>query len=73
MTAREYPPGMPAPVAGTYAQRNVLGSFTGGQVSVAQGDALPAAPRGFTWSLLETHEDRDRGEPAGSAGSFDGI
>jgi hypothetical protein len=65
---------MPAPVAGTYAQRNVLGSFAGGQVSVARGDALPAAPRGFTWSLLETDAERHQGErPAGAETSLDGL
>jgi len=62
MTAREYPQGMPAPIAGTYAQRNVLGSATGGQVTVAQGEVLPAAPRGFTWSLLGTDAEQHQGE-----------
>ena len=50
--AREHPPGMPAPLAGIYEQRNVLGSATGVQVSMAEGETLPAAPRGFTWSLV---------------------
>ena len=47
---------MSAPVAGIYEQRNVLGSATGVQVSMAQGETLPAAPRGFTWNLIETGE-----------------
>ena len=52
-TAREYPPGMRAPVAGVYEQRNVMGAFTGERVTLRKGDTLPAAPRGFTWSMVE--------------------
>ena len=58
MTGREYPPGMRAPSDGTYEQRNVLGALTGVRITVAQGEVLPAAPRGFTWRIVET-----RGEP----------
>ena len=46
MTAREYPPGMQAPVGGTFEQRSVLGSPTGVRVTVARGEPLPNAPRG---------------------------
>ena len=53
----EYPPGTRAPVGGVYELRNVLGSPTGERAVVARGDKLPAAPRGFTWQLLETHMD----------------
>jgi hypothetical protein len=56
-TAGEHPPGVLAPVAGIYEQRNVLGSPTGLRVSMAQGDALPAAPRGFTWALVQARAD----------------
>ena len=52
MTRREYPPGMRAPSAGIYEQRNVLGSPTGVRVTVAEGEELPAAPRGFTWRVV---------------------
>jgi hypothetical protein len=52
-TACEFAPGMQAPAAGVYEQRNVLGSFTGVRVTVGQGDVLPAAPRGFTWSIVK--------------------
>jgi hypothetical protein len=57
MTAREYPPGMQAPVAGTYEQRNVLGSPTGVRVVAARGELLPRAPRGFTWSIIDPDTD----------------
>ena len=53
MAAREYPPGMRAPAAGVYEQLNVLGSPTGIRINVAHGEALPAAPRGFTWIMVE--------------------
>jgi hypothetical protein len=43
---------MRAPVTGLYEQRTVLGTLTGVRVTVAQGDALPAAPRGFTWRVV---------------------
>ena len=56
MMAPEYPPGIRAPSAGTYEQRNVLGSPTGVRVTVAAGEVLPAAPRGFTWRMVETGE-----------------
>ena len=45
----EFPPGTTAPASGTYEQLNVLGSVTGTKISVAEGQTLPAAPRGFTW------------------------
>ncbi|HTI82057.1 MAG TPA: hypothetical protein VL614_16525 [Acetobacteraceae bacterium] len=53
----EYPPGARAPISGVYELRNVLGSPTGVRTTIACGDPLPAAPRGFTWQLLETHMD----------------
>ncbi len=52
-TAAEHQPGARAPAAGIYEQRNVLGAATGVRVTVTQGEALPAAPRGFTWILVE--------------------
>jgi hypothetical protein len=53
-TARqEYPPGTHAPAGGTYEQRNVLGTPTGVRVSLTEGERLPAAPRGFTWSQMQ--------------------
>ncbi len=45
---------MRAPSAGTYEERNVLGTLTGTRVTVAQGEVLPAAPRGFTWRMVES-------------------
>jgi hypothetical protein len=57
MTAREYPPGMQAPVGGTFEQPSVLGSSTGVRVTVARGDPLPRAPRGFTWSFIDRVTD----------------
>ncbi len=52
-TRQEYPPGAHAPSSGVYEQRNVLGTPTGLRVSIAEGERLPAAPRGFTWSVVE--------------------
>jgi hypothetical protein len=56
---REYAPGVPAPFAGVYAQRNVLGGATGAEVRVAESQMLPSAPRGFTWYLIGDRVDRD--------------
>ena len=56
-TRREYLPGMRAPSGGVYEQRSVLGSATGVRITVVRDEVLPAAPRGFTWSLVETHGD----------------
>ena len=44
---------MRAPSTGTYEQRNVLGTPSGVRIKVAQGEALPAAPRGWTWRIVE--------------------
>jgi hypothetical protein len=48
---------MQAPSAGTYEQRNVLGTPTGVRITVSQGEVLPAAPRGFTWRRVEASGD----------------
>ncbi len=53
----EYPPGARAPIRGVYELRNVLGSPAGERATVARGDPLPAAPRGFTWQVLDAHMD----------------
>jgi hypothetical protein len=58
MTVGEYPPRMRAPSAGVYEQRSVLGSPTGVRVTVAEGEELPAAPRGFTWRKVAAHEEQ---------------
>ncbi len=57
MKVREYPPGARAPSAGIYEQLNVLGTPSGVRITVAQGDVLPPAPRGWTWSIVETRCD----------------
>jgi hypothetical protein len=57
MPVPEYPPGARAPVAGVYEQRNVLGAPTGDRVTRAPGEPLPAAPRGFTWRLVEPRKN----------------
>jgi hypothetical protein len=56
---REYAPGEAAPASGTYEQRNVLGSATGSRITVAKGQPLPKAPRGFTWSVVDITSDRE--------------
>jgi hypothetical protein len=57
MIVREYPPRMVAPSAGIYEQHNVLGASTGVRITVARGEILPAAPRGFTWRMVEAHRE----------------
>jgi hypothetical protein len=49
---------VPAPIAGLYEQRNVFGGATGHRVNLVQGEMLPAAPRGFSWCLIESHAAR---------------
>jgi hypothetical protein len=72
--AHEYSPGERAAVAGLYEQRNVLGSSTGVQISVAQGEELPAAPRGFTWSMVKAGADHEPAERRiEAAGSSDRV
>jgi len=53
----ECPPGTKAPIRGVYELCNVLGAPTGERATVARGALLPAAPRGFTWQVLEAHMD----------------
>jgi hypothetical protein len=57
-SARDYPPGSAAPLGGIYEQCSVLGTPTGVRITVARGQVLPAAPRGFTWRALELPPDR---------------
>jgi hypothetical protein len=56
--AREYPAGTPVPAGGIYQQCNVFGSTTGVSIALANGQKLPASPRGFTWRLLEPLPER---------------
>jgi hypothetical protein len=53
VTTLAFPPGEPAPLAGRYQQLNIFGSRTATTVHVQRGEPLPAAPRSFTWRLLE--------------------
>ncbi len=55
---RDWPPGVPAPQTGLYAEINVLGTPTGLRIGVNEGMDLPAAPRGFVWRLVETEPPR---------------
>ena len=50
--APDFRAGTPAPASGSYEQHNVFGRATGHLVTVAQGQPLPALPRGFAWRLL---------------------
>ncbi len=45
-------PGQSAPITGVYAQLNAKGARTGPRIHVAEGEALPAAPPGFTWLFV---------------------
>ena len=68
MTSTEYSPGARVPAAGPYEELNVLGASTGKVIVVQQGDALPPAPRGFTWRPLRQrspNELRDRAQEYG--------
>lgn len=57
-------PGTPAPRAGSYEQLNVFGRSVGPTVSVAAGEPLPSAPRGFTWRWVdETRPGRHSNPP----------
>jgi hypothetical protein len=47
---------------GLYDQRNVLGSSTGVRISVAQGEEMPAALRGFAGSMVRARADHDPAE-----------
>jgi hypothetical protein len=49
MEPHEHRPGEPAIRAGRYEELNVFGSPTGKVTHVVEGEALPAAPLGFTW------------------------
>jgi len=58
----EYLPRTPSPHTGFFEEFNVFGTETGAVVFVNEGEALPGAPRGFTWrpirslSLVELRE-----------------
>ena len=71
MPVPEYSPGTRVPVGGVYEQRNVLGAPTGDRVTMARGAPLPAAPRGFTWRLLEAR--KDDGTSPRTAASHPGV
>ena len=49
----EHLPGDAAPTTGGYEELNVFGTRTGKLILVTEGDALPRAPRGFTWRPLD--------------------
>jgi hypothetical protein len=42
-------PGDPAPATGAYEELNIFGSRTGRVHVTQEGEALPPAPRSFTW------------------------
>ena len=71
--AREYPPGTPAPAGGIYEQCNVFGSSTGVRIRLANGQKLPASPRGFTWRVQgpPLEPGASHGEIGGAASSVD--
>jgi hypothetical protein len=48
----EHQPGMTVPATGNYELRNVFGSRTGSIGEFSAGQTLPAAPRGWFWSLV---------------------
>ena len=49
----EYAPGDIAPTTGRYELITVLGARNGRAEYVMEGDPLPAAPRRYTWRLVE--------------------
>jgi hypothetical protein len=46
-------PGTPAPKTGVYQQTGPRGGRPGKSVTSVRGNPLPAAPRGWTWTLVE--------------------
>jgi hypothetical protein len=52
MALSEHQPGARAPHAGCYEQLNVLGARNGVVTYAQEGDELPDAPYGFTWTPL---------------------
>ena len=65
--AREYVPGTRAPAGGVYQQCNVFGSATGVRVTLARGQTLPTAPRGFTWREIEASTEQRNDQADGAA------
>ncbi len=53
MASTEHDPGELVLVAGHYEELNVFGTPTGRRTTLVKGDRMPAAPRGFTWRLVE--------------------
>ena len=49
----EHAPGDVAPTTGHCELLTVLGSRNGRTEHVTEGEPLPAAPRGYTWRLVE--------------------
>ena len=49
-----YIPLSPAPDEGLFEELNVFGTPTGVVAFVTGGEALPGAPRGFTWRSIKT-------------------
>lgn len=47
----DHQPSDPAPESGTYCLHNVFGTPLHRRHVAAEGDPLPAAPRGHTWRL----------------------
>jgi hypothetical protein len=53
----DHPPGHPAPKAGVYRLLNVFGRAQERRVEVRLGQALPPAPRGYSWRLERETDD----------------
>ncbi|HLJ06328.1 MAG TPA: hypothetical protein VKT26_08650 [Acetobacteraceae bacterium] len=53
MFDNEVRPGERAPATGSYEELNVFGVRTGKVLHIRTGEALPAAPRGFSWRLAQ--------------------
>jgi hypothetical protein len=52
MKDRDVRPGERSPVTGEYEELNVFGSRTGKMRHMDEGEALPSAPRGFSWRVV---------------------
>jgi hypothetical protein len=48
-----------APDTGRYEALNIFGARTGRMVHAEDGEALPAAPHGFTWRRIADEADAD--------------
>jgi uncharacterized DUF497 family protein len=60
-------PGTPTPQSGIYEQRGPRGGRTGVEADSLRGKPLPPAPKGRTWTLVESTRGKSGNSPRGYA------